>query len=184
MASEPGSPRASAIDLLQGASDDFSWIMSRVEPAHELAARGPGQWNVRQVLAHMVMYEEQYTLPTLDLLASGQPAVGLDITGTESDLQHPTEELASLTAPELHARLRTADARRRELIERMSDAAFAAPSRTLWGPMSARWVVEKAFGHYWEHGVTVFYITHFYESVAHGLRSLTREQREKLESLG
>jgi hypothetical protein len=100
----PASPRMATLELIRRASDDLSWIVSRVQPAHELASMGPAEWNIRQVLAHMVMYEDRYTLPTLELMAGGLPAVGLDITGTESDLQHPSEELVSLSAPDLRAR--------------------------------------------------------------------------------
>jgi hypothetical protein len=178
----PASPRMATLDLLRRASDDRSWILSRVQPAHELAAMAPGEWNIRQVLAHMVMYEERYTLPTLALMASGLPAVGLDITGTESDLQHPSEELAFLTAHELHTRLLALEARQQELVQSMTDADFVAPRRSLWGPQSAQWVLEKSFGHHWEHGVTMFYITHFYQMAAHGLRSLSLDQRQLLES--
>jgi hypothetical protein len=163
-------------------SDDLAWVVSRLEPEHELASRGPGQWNVREVLAHMVMYEERYTLPALELMAAGSHAAGLDITRTESDLQHPAPGLVSLSSGALLERMGDSHARAAALVTSMTDADFLTPRRSLWGPQSPLWIVEKSWGHHWEHGVTVFHIVLFHQFEANGLRAMSRDEREQLDS--
>jgi hypothetical protein len=155
------SPKQETLARLQRLSDEMAWVMSRVKPDDELRGRGPGDWNIRQVLAHMVMYEDLYVLPTMERLAAGRDAVDLNITGTESDIQNPTPQLIGLGAPELYGRLRDLEARRAAVVNGMTDEAFATPRITVWGPRAASWILEKSFGHGWEHGVTVFYIAHF-----------------------
>ncbi len=154
------SPKQETLARLARAAEEFAWIMSRVAPETELLGR-PGEWNVRQVLAHMVMYEERYTLPTVRLMAAGQPANGIDVTGTESDLRVPSSDLVDLDARALHTRLREAEAERDTLVRAMSEEQFAMRLPCIWRVQSPQWVLEKAFGHIWEHGVTIFYITHF-----------------------
>jgi uncharacterized damage-inducible protein DinB len=155
------SPKQETLARLQRLSDEMAWVMSRVKPDDELRRRGHGDWNIRQVLAHMVMYEDFYVLPTMERLAAGRDAVDLNITGTERDIQNPTPNLLGLSAHELHGRLRELEAKRAAVVGAMTDEAFATPRMTVWGPRAARWILEKSFGHGWEHGVTVFYITHF-----------------------
>lgn len=155
------SVRQDTLDLMAQVSRELAWIVARVPPGRELESRAPGEWTIREVLAHMVMYEERYTLPTLELMANGLPAVDLDSTGTESDLQNPAPDLAAMSATELLDRIQAAEARAAALVRAMDDEAFVTPRRSLWGPQSARWMAEKSCAHHWEHGVTVFYIACF-----------------------
>ena len=154
-------PQQETLARLGRAAADFAWIMGRVTPAHEVLSRGVDTWTVRQVLAHMVMYEERYCLASLRLMAAGQPADGIDITGSESDLQVPSADLLVLDAHALHARLQAAEAERDVLIEALTVEEFTTPVPSVWRLRTPQWVVEKSFGHVWEHGTTVFYITHF-----------------------
>jgi DinB family protein len=149
------------LDRLTRVSEDLDWVMSRVKPEDELRGRRAGEWNIRQVLAHMVMYEDVYVLPSLERLAAGRDAIDLDVTGTESDIQNPTPNLVGLSAHELHERLGQLEAKRAAIVGAMSEETFATPRMTVWGPKPPRWILEKSFAHCWEHGVTVFYIAHF-----------------------
>jgi hypothetical protein len=155
-------PRRVTQVLLAGASAQLGWIVARLEPAHERASLGRNEWSPRQVLAHLVMYEQHYLLPTLQLMARGEDALGLDITGTESDLRTPDEELVGLTAQQILNHLHVLEGQRSDLIESMSDEAFLTQHRSVWGWQTPRWVLEKSFGHYLEHATTIFYIGHFY----------------------
>jgi hypothetical protein len=156
-----GAPKQETLARLARAAADFAWIMGRVTPANEPLSMGADAWNILQVLAHMVMYEERYCLPSLRLMATGQAADRIDISGTESDLQVPSADLLVLDAHALHARLRAAESARDALVHAMTEAQFTTPLPSVWGHRTPQWIVEKSFGHIWEHGTSVFYITHF-----------------------
>ena len=155
------SPRRATLDRLARAAEDLAWIVSRVPPELEQWSPGFREWNTRQILTHLVMYEQHYVVPTIRLMAAGRPADRLDVTGTEGDLQVPARDLVALDARTLHARLRAVEAERDRIAAAMSDEEFVIPRPSVWRRQSPQWVLEKSFGHTWEHGVTIFYITHF-----------------------
>lgn len=156
------SSRLETLDRLARVAGEMEWIVSRVAPEHELPARPiPGDWNIRQILAHMVMCEGRYVLPTLRLLAAGRDAIDLPMTGNESGLQEMTEELAQSNAAGLWKKLQEIEGQREKRVREMSDEDFGTPRMTAWGRRTAQRKLEKSFGHYWEHGVTIFYRVHF-----------------------
>ncbi len=155
------SPRLATLRRMEGAARDLEWIVSRVTPELERRSLGFGEWNVRQNLAHLLVYEAQAALPSIRLMAAGQRADTLPITADERDLQSQWEALTELDVHELHRRLRQVEEERDALAHGMTDEQFTTPLPSIWRRQSPQWVLEKSFGHTWEHGVTIFYIVHF-----------------------
>lgn len=115
-----------------------------------------GEWGVAMNLAHLVVYEEEISLPVLAALAAGGEGVGATRSATEDSFLADAITIASEPIDGLLERLRLARDRQIDIVEAYDGERFNTAVTPLWSsplsrasgrqgtPQSAGWVARRS----------------------------------------
>lgn len=124
----------------------FAWAVEQV-PLERRLIQPPialGEWSVARHAFHLLFYEQNIALPTmLHWLGGPKPSLfGLDEDGAWG--QRP--KLEDIVALFLEVRSEQID-----LLPRFTAEQWEEMRKTIWGPVSLRWVLTKTYQHTNEH---------------------------------
>jgi len=146
-------------DQLQASADGFVWGAQQV-PIARRNVRPPealGEWTAARHIFHMVYYEQNIALPSMQQWL-GKP---LPVEGTEEDTawSEGSDDFESLLAEFKKVRDEQI-----QLLEKFDEQAWNSSCETVWGPVKLSWVVSKTYQHTAEHMSDILRIALFWDS--------------------
>ncbi len=134
----------------------IKWAAAMIPAAWTHEPPEPGTWSVAMNVAHLVVYEEEISLPVLTGLADGGDGVGSVRSALEQWFLKDAEAIADQPLAGLVTRLVAVRRRQIDVVNRFSAEDFSRPVTPLFGGPTALkspgWVATKTFQHTWEHG--------------------------------
>jgi hypothetical protein len=146
-------------DQLQASADGFMWGAQQV-PIARRNVRPPealGEWTAARHIFHMVYYEQNIALPSMQQWL-GKP---LPVEGIEEDTAwgEGNDDFESLLAE--FKKIRDEQI---QLLEKFDEQAWNSTCETVWGPVKLSWVVSKTYQHTAEHTSDILRIALFWDS--------------------
>lgn len=149
---------ADAVEQLESGLHALRWATGIIPPVWAHRPDGGG-WSAATNLAHLLVYEEQVSVPVVEDLLRGEDGTAAVIDGSEGWLAQASESLGSADLGSLALRWEAARARLIAAVRAFRDDDFNAPTCAVTTPMfrdiglhPAGLVVLKANQHTWEHG--------------------------------
>ena len=160
---------------LKASGEGFVWGVEQVPvERREITPLKPfGEWSVARHIFHMIFYERETALPTMQCWLKGETFTRAD---DANDQDTVWESLPSTSIESLLEKFQQIRNEQIALLPQFDEALWNEQRESIWGIRTIKWIVSKTFQHTAEHTRDILRMALFWESYEERMRS--QEQNE------